>query len=283
MPGIERQGDPASCGHTNTGSTTVFVNGKGVTRVVQDTAGSVIIGPGSQTVYAEGFKVSLPGDAIAGHGKPPHSAPFTTSPSTNVFAGTGFIGTPGGTQPRPDLVTIFFQASIAEANTSGQPEYPPLNWQAAISNCSLAGGSPVSVFNTPPPGFVEFTFGVQNQGQETSQPFEVGLWLLPTGAQGGGGLLGAQGVNLVVPATQITYEDPEIQAFYNNVSLIDSIHYDGLVPGASVTGQFIFPQYMYLNQQSYNFAIYADINLTATEPQENNSTQVITIPINDSC
>ena len=33
MPGVERLGDPATCGHTNTGSTNVFANGKGVTRV----------------------------------------------------------------------------------------------------------------------------------------------------------------------------------------------------------------------------------------------------------
>ena len=87
MPGVERQGDAATCGDTNTGSSTVFVNGKGITRIEVDSAGASIIGPGSSTVFAEGSKVSLPGDAITGHGVSPHAAPVTANPSTDVFAG----------------------------------------------------------------------------------------------------------------------------------------------------------------------------------------------------
>lgn len=279
MPGLERLGDPASCGHPNTGSTTVFVNGRGVTKVVYDVAGSVIIGPGSQTVFAEGYKVSLPGDAVAGHGIGPHAAPITSSPSLDVFAGTGFIGSPGGTQPRPDLVTTSFNASLLQANTSGEPEYPPIDMVAARMQCNLG------TFLTSPQDipFVEFTFSVRNNGQEPAQPFSVGFWELPTKANGGLGILGAQGVNLVVPATQITYQDPSIQHFYDNVRLIDSISFGALAPNHTVTGTFLYPERMLLSQQEYNFGLYADIYLTTTEPNENNSTQVITIPVTPNC
>jgi uncharacterized Zn-binding protein involved in type VI secretion len=87
MPGVERQGDAATCGHTNTGSTTVFANGKGITRVGVDSAGGTITGPGSSSVYANGSPVSLPGDSILSHGISPHDSPVTASPSTNVIAG----------------------------------------------------------------------------------------------------------------------------------------------------------------------------------------------------
>ena len=61
----------ASCGHAQTGSSRVKIAGKGITRVAQDTAGGLVIGPGSQSVFVEGIKVSLPGDIITTHGLPP--------------------------------------------------------------------------------------------------------------------------------------------------------------------------------------------------------------------
>jgi hypothetical protein len=87
MPGVERFGDPATCGHPNTGSTTVFVNGRGVTRVGIDVAGGLIVGPGNLTVFVEGFPVSMPGDLITTHGLPPHDVPVTANPSVDVFVG----------------------------------------------------------------------------------------------------------------------------------------------------------------------------------------------------
>jgi len=87
MPGVEREGDAATCGDPNTGSSTVFVNGQGITRIQVDVAGGLITGPGSSKVFAEGSNVSLPGDAITGHAPPPHAAPVTANPSTDVFAG----------------------------------------------------------------------------------------------------------------------------------------------------------------------------------------------------
>ena len=87
MPGVEREGDLASCGDPNTGSTTVFADGKGITRVGVDVAGGLIIGPGSKSVFVEGSNVSLPGDLITSHGLPPHAVSVTANPSTTVFAG----------------------------------------------------------------------------------------------------------------------------------------------------------------------------------------------------
>ena len=77
----------ATCGHSQLGSDKVFVQGKGVCRVAKDTAGGIIIGPGSEKVFCEGFNVSLKGDAIAPHDKSPHDAPTTLVTQTKVFAG----------------------------------------------------------------------------------------------------------------------------------------------------------------------------------------------------
>ena len=87
MPGVEIQGAAATCGDTNTGSTTVFAEGKGITRVGIDTAVGLINGPGSSTVFAEGYKVSLPGDAIVSHGESPHDAATTANPAITVTVG----------------------------------------------------------------------------------------------------------------------------------------------------------------------------------------------------
>jgi len=77
----------ATCGDIQTGSTKVFVQGNGVCRVGEDTAGDKISGPGSEKVFCEGFNVSLKGDAIASHGDNLHAAPTTLVTQTKVFAG----------------------------------------------------------------------------------------------------------------------------------------------------------------------------------------------------
>ena len=89
MAGVEIAGAAATCGGVNTGSTTVFAEGKGITRILVDTAdAAVITGPGSSTVFVEGSKVSLPGDAITSHGPPTsHDAALTANPAVTVTAG----------------------------------------------------------------------------------------------------------------------------------------------------------------------------------------------------
>jgi len=98
MRGIERHGDLATCldGHTNTGSTTVFANGKGVSRSGIDTAGTGLIGGGSPNVRVEGYNASWVGDPIAPHpcfpntGCDAHGIAKTANPSTNIIIGDGF-------------------------------------------------------------------------------------------------------------------------------------------------------------------------------------------------
>jgi uncharacterized Zn-binding protein involved in type VI secretion len=67
MPDICVATTPATCGHIQTGSLIVKIEGKGVCRVNTDSAGGLITGLGSQKVFVQGNKVSLPGDAIDSH------------------------------------------------------------------------------------------------------------------------------------------------------------------------------------------------------------------------
>ena len=87
MGNVIRKGDLASCGHAVTGSTNVFVNSRGASRVGVDIAGGVVLGPGEPTVLVNGFPISLVGDAVAGHGQNEHAGPVMTGGSTNVLAG----------------------------------------------------------------------------------------------------------------------------------------------------------------------------------------------------
>jgi uncharacterized Zn-binding protein involved in type VI secretion len=59
---------------------------RGIARTGQDKAGAVIIGVLAPTVFANGTPVSVVGDPVQGHGKPPHAAPVMAAGSGNVFA-----------------------------------------------------------------------------------------------------------------------------------------------------------------------------------------------------
>lgn len=50
----------------------------------QDVAGGAIVA-GSPDVFANNNPVARVGDAVAGHGKPPHAAPVMAAGSSNVF------------------------------------------------------------------------------------------------------------------------------------------------------------------------------------------------------
>jgi len=83
---ISDQGTASTCGHPQTGSSKVFIQGKGASRVGIDTAGGSILGPGASRVFIEGYNASLVGDAVAAHGEPPHSNPTTLVTQNKVFA-----------------------------------------------------------------------------------------------------------------------------------------------------------------------------------------------------
>ena len=88
MAGVSRAGDLATCiTHSNSGSTTVYANSRGVSMVNVSVAGGTITGPGSLTVFCEGSNVSVGGDSILSHGDSPHASAKTANPSDDVFAG----------------------------------------------------------------------------------------------------------------------------------------------------------------------------------------------------
>ncbi len=81
-----RKNDLATCGHAASGSSNVFINSRGASRVGKDVAGGVILGPGAPRVLVNNFPLSLNGDAVAGHGQNEHAGPTMTGGSTNVLA-----------------------------------------------------------------------------------------------------------------------------------------------------------------------------------------------------
>ena len=87
MKAIETANLLAVCGHKQSGSSVVFAKGKGVSRVNKDTAGGLISGPGSSTVFVEGFKASIVGDIVASHAPCP-------LPPTHCASPVNLIGQP---------------------------------------------------------------------------------------------------------------------------------------------------------------------------------------------
>lgn len=64
----------------------------GVARVKVDSAGGLINGPGSDTVFVNNANVSLIGDAVASHGTTPHNNATMAEGSATVFAsGIGVV------------------------------------------------------------------------------------------------------------------------------------------------------------------------------------------------
>ena len=192
MPGVETADLAATCTHAQTGSSEVFANGKGISRINKDAAMGTILGPGSQTVFVEGIKVSLPGDVILPHapcgspGGTPHCA-ATTNPggSPDVIVGTGFISGGGGGShgdiPAGDLKITSFMA--APSNLIA--DFPII--------------SPTKSTLTP----VVFSYIVLNTGDGAVGSFTLGLWKTPfTGTflltQDGAEKIGATKIDTVV-------------------------------------------------------------------------------------
>jgi len=156
------QGDRPTCNapdpsHINTGSSKVFIQGKGVTRVQIDSVapGGFIVGPGSPTITCEGFPVSIPGDIIAPHPGGPYpkagtgihpAAVILADQNTVVTAGFGFaesiITNAEGEQvlassegdeeefdapvyPAPNLEVTKFESNYVTLNCWNTGQYPP--------------------------------------------------------------------------------------------------------------------------------------------------------------
>jgi len=279
MPLVANQGAPATCGDIQTGSSRVFVGGKGACRVEIDTGGSVIIGPGSQNVFVENAKISLMGDVIASHGAPPHSVVFTTASQSKVFVGTGFasdvdpdtgesIST--GDAPKPDLVLELFTSNYGsgqiEVFASGTGIYPPTNMVQAYHHCNpQATGIPQL---PPPPPNIVYSYNIKNVGQDASQECTVGLWRF----------LDTQNA-----PSQAILTVTAAQEFYPDAQLVGTQEVPSLPPGGSFGGTLVFPETYTTSVGEYVFGLYPDIYQTVTEPNEQNSAPTIRIIVSDLC
>jgi hypothetical protein len=278
MPEICVATTPATCGHTQTGSSTVLIEGKGVCRVQTDTAGGLIIGPGSQDVFVEGIKVSLPGDAITSHppcgspGQSIHCTATTIAGQAKVVAGTGFAADTGDPEdaPSPDVGTTSFTASLSLLHASGQGHYPPTNMNSAYINCNKvtdASGNPIPYKVPPPPPNVTYSYTIKNNGIDTSQPFFVGFWRFLDGAN--------------APDKAILTMDS--LEFYPEVELIAQQSVGSMAPGATYSNTFQYNDLYYTSVGTYAFGIYADIYNTVTEPDERNSAPTIIVNVDNKC
>lgn len=59
----------------------------GISVLGQNSAGAPIVGPGATTWTVNGSPISLLGDAVTGHGQPPHSAPSMVQGSSWMTIG----------------------------------------------------------------------------------------------------------------------------------------------------------------------------------------------------
>ena len=256
MPGVERAKDAATCGHKNTGSTSVFANGEGITRVLGDTAGGLIIGPGSQSVYVEEYKVSLPGDAIVGHGHSPHSSARTANPSTNVFAGTGFAGDPGGgIEPKADITTTVF--------VSTPPNYPANSDGAILMDCC-----PTCIPPTIPThymGTFTFSYTIANVGNaDTDSSFKLGIWEVPVTYDG-------EAIVLTRGSDGILEGDFPILRQEETEGIISS--------GGSVTWSVNIPNQILAPGPGRAYSIYLDLDNDIGETNENNAFATIVVTV----
>lgn len=278
MPLICVADTPATCGDPQTGSSVVKIQGKGVSRIGTDTAGGIIIGPGSQNVFVEGIKVSLSLDIISTHGLPPHAVAMTVPGQSKVNASTGFIGDTGGGSgdaPTPDLNITSFQASRLSLACSGQGYFPPTNMIDAWYACNQSSyedqfGNTFSI--EPPTNLTElptvtYDYTITNNSSYAAQPFVVGFWRFLNSPN--------------APTNAILTVDSV--AYYPDVELAGEQAVDGMAPGATYSGTFEYSEQYLASEGSYSFGIYADIYNTTTEPNENNSAPTITVSVTNGC
>lgn len=275
MPKISVAGDQASCGHQQTGSSVVTIQGNGVSRVEVDTGGGLIIGPGSQNVFIEGFKASLLGDAITSHGKTPHSGAVTSvmlSQNTTTTAGTGFAGDviSTGDAPKPNLVmegwTSNYGAGTVELHASGTGFFPPEQMNTAWYNCNYDPTNPNTYPGVATPPQLRYSFAVSNRGGNTSQAFSMGFWRFSDGI--------AAPDQAILTVNSVSY--------YPTAILEDETRVPELAPGQQFTGSFVWSG-RYEAGRSYAFAPYADIYGESTEPDEKNSMPTIYVVVDNNC
>ena len=122
MGGVTNTNIPALCGHTPTGSLTTTVAGGGVSRIqIDNLVGTgTILGPGSDYVYCDDFRVSIAGDSVAAHAPCPipgdHCATLTIGDPTVTIKEPLGIGVTApydpSLDPLPDIEVILFSTLI---------------------------------------------------------------------------------------------------------------------------------------------------------------------------
>ena len=288
---VTHQGTGASCGHAQSGSSKVFVGGFGVSKVAVDSAGGIIVGPGSQNVIVENAKISMAGDLISSHGKSPHAAALTQSSQQKVYAGTGFASDTDpitgesvstGDAPRPDInVTEFtsnYGTGVIDLYCSGQGIYPPTNMARAKFFCTET----VTYSVPPAPENLVYSYTMRNDGRDTSQPQTVGFWKF--------GDRNESPDQAVLPDAGVVN--------FPGAELIATEEVPSLVPGQTHSGSFEYQTYRSdfnaTNANSpdpdpdagfavYTFGVYADIYQTVTEPNELNTTATIKVRVSNAC
>lgn len=272
--GVERAGDLASCLDANTGSDTVFADGKGITRVGEDSAGGEILGPGSSTVLVEGKNVCLPGDSIKAHGDSPHAAatagdgPGTDNESLYVLIGEG-----GEQEEDMDLTLDAMDGGGPYiTNTVSDPQHTTSNW------CWWYIGD------------ITFSYTVTNKSNVPLGPFNIGLWevnyddlgityILPRGSDGTidgtwpifrgetrQGVIPAGGTatgKIVIPS------DPKMP-------LEGYPFYGDFVPAADL-GVLNMPYNLPLSSHERGFTMYVDLDEEVIEADETNALPVIEV------
>ena len=260
----------ATCLDPMFGSTTVFVNDGGVSKIRVNTTvtGGQITGPGSAYVTCEDQPVSVAGDAITAHPPcplpPAHCAAFTTG-SSDVF--TGGIYPPAG--------------SIGSGASPGQPILAQLvvtGFTAQLPAIAGAGNTytlcvPAPTGPGPWPGPIVFDYSIHNQGVTDTGPFKIGLYEVL-------GLKIEYPPLLPLPSfITITQETPFT---FPNIVPIDTRNISGLAPDQSFGDTWSIPlgnpfSGILLNTNRY-YILAVDTLLQVVEPIDyDNSSPVVAI------
>jgi len=265
MPEVERAGDAATCGHPNTGSDTVKADGRGITRVELDTAGGLIIGPGSQSVFANGLPVSLPGDIILPHtccGTPgcSHHCAATTKVGldTTVFAGTGFptvwVST-GGEGGSDQEVSLAPDLTVQDISLVGCGETSPTDNTIICSESTVSANDFLGNTWT---GELTINYTVANLGATDSGPFTMGLWETDPSLGVGPFLLSLLGASYINPLPVLVGSE-EI----SNVPALSV--YSGSFVVTSTAIDSAGQQYGYWPEGEWYYSVYADIGANIGE------------------
>ena len=268
MPGIERQGDAATCNHPNTGSSKVFANGRGVSVVREDTAGGgLIIGPGAYSVMVGGSPVSLPGDLILPHaccGSPgcgPHCAATTTSESEDVIVG---IAWPNVVIEEDDVdqeVSLAPDLITTDVTMRSCGVISPYNDTIVCSGSVVEGND---FLGNTWKGELTITCTVQNLGNTATGPFTVGLWEVEAVFGEDPLLLTLEGAAFIDPAP-VLVQTKEI----DNINARSFITVEFMIDSGTSFGAGA--QYGYWPRGSAYYTVYSDIGSIVFEPDEQNA------------